>query len=1207
MVEFASQPLIHTRHALRLVAGRAWALRLGGHLLWSVFAVAGVWLVAGLVWIYAPAWEPLRWTLRIGAWLSLAYPLWVLVRQRRGLGLLAIARQVDVHQPETAELFSTALQCAREDDSTATGSPWLKQRVLAQAEAAYQEIEPARVVSLRPVAWALLGMALMALVWVGAGWTVGPKLFSGIKQVFYPQALGSVEVVFVATMDGKTPATGWAVVEGSAPQILVRVRRAGKDTFLDADTLGTMEAHLETNTGETSSQRLDILERSEGTYLLRLSSLKQDVYFTVVTEGREGRYESGRYSLEILPLPRVLAAQSKLEFPAYTQWLAQDFQATDGSVKALVGSDVTLQFQTNQPILSRSRIVFTHADGHASALPLSVQAEGWNSVRWTLRDQVRYQVELYSSEERRNLQAWQGRIEAVPDLAPVATIVQPAGTLRVRPTALIPLQLEAHDDIGLVGAELRLQAEAWQRVIPLDLPAATAQWQVPYALDLTSQQLRIPTQIKRLSVCLAVRDNLPPQGQWGVSAPLWLDLDPAAPLVANPEDAVALQERLEPLQQAQQALEQAQQQLQATTRPSATMPNADTAWQEARKNLNQAETALAQAQRPSLDPKTDPVNEARQQTQAAQEQLPPQRPDKPQEAAQRAQSARQAIEEARQDIAQAQQALQQEAQAKDLAQKLEALQRQAASTQPGADKTAPATAQQTRKDIQQLRKEHPELDAAMQQQQQNRRNEQAETLDRIAAQQETLRQQAKQAAQREQLAKNPETLARQQEALNKQIQAAQGKQAPTPGSEKDGDKTQQALPEALRKGEFKQAESRQQMTAEKLEQQAREQEGKSQQEAPAQARMKQAQREQESVDKAQDTLKQAKQAPNPGQSSNLTRQAADATERALRQQEQRPEAAKDATAMRQELRAARQALEQGATEEARKKLESMNQRMNQKAQQAQQAAQQTVQQAQQAREQAKDLRQLAQQQEALRELTQQAQQGAAGEEPKDQAQQQAQQQKTADALKQVAQKMSQSGANDPQTQELARRAAEAQQKSATEPTATQRLAQQEQARALTRELRQKLQPQNKGPQRDDPQLDQIARELTPGSGETKPGAEAGSEPGAESWDQRMRRAADWAKQRQQSMSPQMAQRPETPATPNNRQTTEAPSGTPGPIDLQTAPAALGMRPGDWAKLPDATRTQILQTAPQRLPAGYEEMVRAYYLRLAQMPATPGGN
>lgn len=1202
MVEFAPQPLIHTRHALRLVAGRAWALRLGGHLLWSVLAVAGVWLVAGLVWIYAPAWEPLRWTLRIGAWLSLAYPLWVLVRQRRGLGLLAIARQVDAHQPETAELFSTALQCAREDDATATGSPWLKRQILAQAEAAYQEIEPARVVSLRPVAWALLGVALMALVWVGVGWTVGPKLFAGIKQVLYPQALGSVEVVFVATMDSKTPATGWAVVEGSAPQILVRVRRAGQETFLDADTLGTMEAHLETNTGETSSQRLDILERTEGSYLLRLAALKQDVHFTVLAEGREGRYESGRYTLEILPLPRVLAAQSKIEFPAYTHWPAQELHATDGQVKALVGSDVTLQFQTNQPVLSRSRIVFTHADGHTSAVPLSAQTEGWSGARWVLRDSARYQVELYSSEERRNLQAWQGRIEAVPDEPPVASIVQPVGTLRVRPTALLPLQLDAHDDVGLVGAELRLQADSWQRVLPLDLPVATAQWQTAYTLDFTSQQVRIPAQIKRISVCLAVRDGLPPQGQWGISAPLWLDLDPAAPLVANPEDAVALQERLEPLKQAQQALEQAQQQLQATTRPSTTMPNADTAWQEARKYLDQAETALAQAQRPTLDPKTDPVNQARQQTQAAQEQLLPQRPDKPQEAAQRAQSAQQAINEARQDLAQAQQGLQQEAQAKDLAQKLEALSRQPASTQPGAEKPEQqaAAAQQAQKDVQQLRREHPELDAAMQQQQQRQRNEQAEALDRIAAQQETLRQQAKQAAQREQLAKNPETLAQQQEALNKQIQAAQGKKDPTPSPDKNADKTPPSIPEALRKGDFKQAESRQQTTAEQLEQQARDQEGKSQKEAPAQVRLKQAQREQESVDKAQETLKQAKQAPNPGQSSNLTRQAADATERALRQQEQRPEAAKDAAAMRQELRAARQALEQGSTEQARQKLESVNQRMNQKTQQAQQSAKQSVQQAQQASQQAKDLRQLAQQQEALRELTQQAREGAQGEKPADRAQQQAQQQKTADTLKQVAQKLTQSGANDPKSQDLARRAAEAQQKSATEPTATQRLAQQEQARALTRELRQTLQPQNNGPQRDDPQLDQIARELTPGSGETKPGSENSSS----AWDQRIRRAADWAKQRQQAQSPQIAQRP---TTPNNRQSVEAPPGVPAPIDLQAAPAALGMRPGDWARLPEATRTQILQTAPQRLPAGYEEMVRAYYLRLAQMPTPPGGN
>ncbi len=62
---------------------------------------------------------------------------------------------------------------------------------------------------------------------------------------------------------------------------------------------------------------------------------------------------------------------------------------------------------------------------------------------------------------------------------------------------------------------------------------------------------------------------------------------------------------------------------------------------------------------------------------------------------------------------------------------------------------------------------------------------------------------------------------------------------------------------------------------------------------------------------------------------------------------------------------------------------------------------------------------------------------------------------------------------------------------------------------------------------------------------------------------------------------------------------------PNPTSPQTPaakPEDIGISPGDWARLPPAVQQQLLNSAQQKGPPAYQEMIKDYYTRISQMSA-----
>jgi hypothetical protein len=130
---------------------------------------------------------------------------------------------------------------------------------------------------------------------------------------------------------------------------------------------------------------------------------------------------------------------------------------------ALVGSDVTLEFQLNKPLpFPDSDAALRRTLGwDESDLPLCIVSE--NPDRWTLRWRLgqtrRLNLQLVDEYGLGNTEPIAYRIDAVEDRLPTATIMEPESDEPVLPTAVVPLRVETRDDVAVsvMGIEASVQ------------------------------------------------------------------------------------------------------------------------------------------------------------------------------------------------------------------------------------------------------------------------------------------------------------------------------------------------------------------------------------------------------------------------------------------------------------------------------------------------------------------------------------------------------------------------------------------------------------------------------------------------------------------------------------------------------------------------------------------------------------------------------
>lgn len=159
--------------------------------------------------------------------------------------------------------------------------------------------------------------------------------------------------------------------------------------------------------------------------------------------------------------PQVANLRAVVTPPAYTG--VQRVEQPGGAIEALVGSDVELVVTTTAAV-KRATLVFLES---GKRLDLVADAPSDDSgqqlvqrARFVVEASDRYQVELLGENGLRNPNPGTYPIAALQDYAPVGRWLLPEDEgLQLLRTALLCVRVDARDDFGLVGVDLRIERD----------------------------------------------------------------------------------------------------------------------------------------------------------------------------------------------------------------------------------------------------------------------------------------------------------------------------------------------------------------------------------------------------------------------------------------------------------------------------------------------------------------------------------------------------------------------------------------------------------------------------------------------------------------------------------------------------------------------------------------------------------------------------
>lgn len=186
-----------------------------------------------------------------------------------------------------------------------------------------------------------------------------------------------------------------------------------------------------------------------GTYGFLLASVVENVDYRV----EAGRLQSSTYRLTVADLPSVRKIRVTYTYPS---WLGQANRVEDpgGDLRAVEGTEALVEVETDRR-LDNGRIVFD--DG--TVISLSHSGERTSSARLRIaREGVYHIAALDQGEIVRISEDY--FVEPKAEKPPDVRIARPGRDARVSPIEEVAVEVEASDDYGLTGLELRYSVNA---------------------------------------------------------------------------------------------------------------------------------------------------------------------------------------------------------------------------------------------------------------------------------------------------------------------------------------------------------------------------------------------------------------------------------------------------------------------------------------------------------------------------------------------------------------------------------------------------------------------------------------------------------------------------------------------------------------------------------------------------------------------------
>ncbi len=211
-------------------------------------------------------------------------------------------------------------------------------------------------------------------------------------------------------------------------------------------------------------QRVDLTEQADGAHERLIDTDAETIVFYFETQ--DARTPTER--IDLVEPPAVQRAVLATEPPAYAApWvrpLSLDLgsgldERAVGSAASLAGSSATLTLELNKPLPvpgpEQLREVLGWGEGELPALSVGGDAgEVW-TLTWRLDRTRSLNLQLADEYGLGNTEPIAYLIPASEDRAPAVTIIEPPADDAVLPTAVVPLESEARDDVAVarVGIE----------------------------------------------------------------------------------------------------------------------------------------------------------------------------------------------------------------------------------------------------------------------------------------------------------------------------------------------------------------------------------------------------------------------------------------------------------------------------------------------------------------------------------------------------------------------------------------------------------------------------------------------------------------------------------------------------------------------------------------------------------------------------------
>lgn len=498
-------------------------------------ALAGLFAMMVADSLFAPLPIALRWGM-LAVWLTA-----VLTAAKFGfgpmlkpIGLLQVARWLEVRHPEMEERLSTVLELTHAGGG---GSADLLASLAAAAEAdagkvdAGMEVKAARTTR----RWGRPAMALTATLLIALAVWPDATTRLLVRAVVPFSAVGNATAGRFTVKPGNLE-----VLDGDAVRI-----EAGYN-----GRAPNLEMWMEMENGEKISQAMT---RDGGVFRYMLNPARDSFRYQV----RAGREESDGFAITVWPLPKLIEPRMTMDFPEYTRVSPLEADL-DRGIAAVAETRVTLAGRTNTAV----EAAWLEIDGKrmADGVVESAANGGRVSISWTLAAGGSGEaVVTLKHRLGRKIEALRFPVEVLEDRAPEVVLLSPTQRiLKVRPDEVLDLKYEITEDFSV--AKLAVEVEAGgkppvmlERTLPLRVEGSKPpRFRGNEAVAIGDLRSRFP-RANELRVRVRAEDTRPANlGGPGVGFSEWLKLR-----IDEGAESLARQELREEHEGAKQTIEEA--------------------------------------------------------------------------------------------------------------------------------------------------------------------------------------------------------------------------------------------------------------------------------------------------------------------------------------------------------------------------------------------------------------------------------------------------------------------------------------------------------------------------------------------------------------------------------------------------------------------------------------------------------------------------